>query len=304
MWAALGACAPTGDDDPVAITFERFAIERARALCTQQARCCFENPQPDFDVDNCASSEASGYQGWLDRLRADYDPQAAADCIASYRASCGALDHSTEEACARVFHGRQPPGEDCIADAECAVAQGQVTRCQVWVEDDFVHMISRTWAKCIPDDHARANFSPALAGEACVGQCTFWDGEQHCSGKLADEGLTPACFEAEGLECIDEQCQPLPRVGEACAMNRCDNRDSYCDGIGLCRERGTVGSSCSLDGHCKAGHYCAGTDGRCALQLELGASCSDAQQCRSGSCAGTCVQLRPALCDHGLPFVN
>jgi hypothetical protein len=291
-WVMLSGC---GNEPQV--TPDTFALERAQALCAQRAACCHSEADADFDEQACARSEADEYRHWMASLRADFAADAADGCLAAYRTGCSELDGAVQQACARVWRGRQPVDADCEVDAECAPTQGLLTRCRVVVQDDFDRMLSRTHARCMPDEHARENFVRAEAGQACKGQCNAGP-EGRCTGQVGQESPTHACFEADGLICIEGHCESLPGAQAECVLGRCDSRVSYCDEANQCREHEPEGATCRHAGECAQGSYCASETSHCTQLLALGEACEDAAQCASGVCAETCVDARPLLCEQ------
>lgn len=294
IWATLCAC---GSGAPE-VSAESFALERARALCEQRSACCQDDA--DFDADSCARAEADDYRTWMMSLRADFMPDAAASCLAAYRASCSASDSAVEQACAPVWKGRQPVDGDCTQDAECAPVQGLRARCRTIVDDDLDDMMSSTSSHCEPDEHARENFIRVDAGHTCRAQCNAGPAGR-CTGQVGQESPTPACFEEDGLICIEGHCERLPGTDADCVLGRCDSRVSFCDADNRCRERQAADSTCRYSGECADGLFCAPDTATCQRLLDLGEACEDASECASGACATQCVEMRPLLCEpaHG-----
>ena len=294
MWVALCACVSEPDAAPV-VTAATFALERAQALCAQRAECCRAGEDSDFDEASCTRAETEDYRRFMAALRADFMPDAAESCVAAYRLSCPESDAAVERVCARVWRGRQPPDAECEVDAECAAIQGVVTRCRSFVEDDGGAMVSRKRSRCVADEHARENFNRAGLREECLGQCNGGPSGR-CSGQLGQRSPTPACFEADGLICLEGRCEELPGAEADCVLGRCDSRVSYCDADGRCRERQPEGGPCQLAGECAGGNYCASETARCVPFLPLGEACASAAECESGLCEETCIAAHPLLC--------
>ncbi len=212
-----------------------------------------------------------------------------ADCVVGARCQEGACADRIGQVCGG-------PGE-CGVGAVCALAEGRVCRPQ-GVEGeacegdscDGAHFCDRAEGVCRARPLPGAPCSDGVhcaPGAACnleTGVCGPIPGE----GEPCGLGSLGPLLCAEGLGCLAGVCGPMPGEEEECAIdNRCAG-DLGCDFTpegSLCRPRRGVGGACEADHICAPGTFCDFGELKCTPHLEVGARCTNGNECGpEGSC--------------------
>jgi hypothetical protein len=173
-----------------------------------------------------------------------------------------------------------PAGATCVSDADCDAG----LFCS---GDQVCRALGQPGAACGDGSHC-------AAGESCkAGSCarkaqagTSCGANGECADGFVCKGLSKG---AQG------SCTPFGEVGAACVGADVD---------GCAEDLICVSSRCALkpvSGPCMATNDClegaafCSDSGQCTATAPDGASCSNAEQCASGYCAGTCGP-RPGAC--------
>jgi hypothetical protein len=120
---------------------------------------------------------------------------------------------------------------------------------------------------CVPK---LANGTPLPSTPSSVATCTAAVGARVCASGVCDP-KDNACGLANG----DGVCE----ASAQCRNDSCDETTMTCTQV-----------ACSVDAQCPTGDYC-NPAGQCAPQLPLGATCSAADQCQSGTCQTVCTAI-------------
>ena len=217
------------------------------------------------------------------RGRAQWDPVAAAACVARLRTGCALVTKDTGDLLAQcgAIVGNVVDGAPCQANFECATAGA---RCEA---------PSGGGQTC----GARVCRKPAATGQPCVGN-GFCGPEDYCVQRLDGSGADMSTCEsgAAGRPCDG---------GGGCDLGLfCNGGNDDRTAAGTCTAAKPAGSICAEDGECQGELLCVGeastSTGFCRDVRAPGAQCDDLlgcfghQYCSSPTAGmlGTCT---PAL---------
>lgn len=293
------------------------------AECDYQVRCGFF---PDIATCN------SAYTGFhfaidasvlaeIDAHEVVYDGGAARACIDSYaNATCDTTDAAgriTPVACDRVFTGTLGDGDACVNGHECLSQNCFIPICTV----------ECCAGTCMGGEKpVRAKLGEACSTLPCT-EGSFCDfSSMTCTALYVQGTACVASFQcAFGVGCAGspKQCQPLPKLGEACPDNLCRDDGQICS-AGTCARIGLPGDACATDADCShfygcsASHVCAVRDpggvcttstdcfeadtycavpmgqttGTCSAPQADGALCGDDRECESDTCDDAATPMR------------
>jgi hypothetical protein len=239
-------------------------------------------------VAECERSLEADLEGEVrdhDGQAVDFDPDAAAKCIADYaNAVCPSAPgpaYDVKRNCRFMFVGRLAEGEACTSSDEC-------------------HQTAEVDADCGIDGVCVAYpVTPhPKRGEACGGTCSNTSGDEYAcdavtaaAGDPPADGSLPLCYTRDGLQCSTvagsaKTCQPLVALGQSCEGNSqaCAN-GATCDlDTKLCVEK-TVGGACETSSSCPDSAVCDSNSQTCVeVGLPNGARCASARDCSSQYC--------------------
>jgi hypothetical protein len=293
-----------GDGGPV--ISDTLSLTR---YCEEGAEVYFDYLQRCYGPDHYNDEERATYmektrarclhvQSALDAGRMSYDEEQGAACLTALRG----LDCASEfvaEACAAVFRGHVPIGEDCYRQESLVMLVGTSACAEgICVEDNACPGTCQAF--------------PARGDDCLQGQCApadYCDGESKCSART---GPGATCIDelscAKGLGCAGAPgtrvcAQKVTREGLAC------DTTTACGGLttcleGACRYERSMGEPCVVDHQCPEGGICVGAI--CTAQGDLGAPCTGDRACKSAlvcdtsSDEPTCIALPGdgELCVH------
>lgn len=215
----------------------------------------------------------------LEKGRASFDPNQAAQCIVEHIAALSRKDADgfhTTKACDATVEGHQKKGDPCGEPLDC---EGHLT-CVGYTETKD--------GKC--ED-------PPPIGQPC-------GDAEHKEGSTLNirVGDHPLC--AEGAFCNEGKCEARAKEGAGCT------RDSGClEGlaciVGKCAKqfRVAAGGACQRDRDCQPRLDCLGapekpvanpdpkTLGKCTAEKPAGEACKDDSECKGACEGGKCVSL-------------
>ncbi len=224
-------------------------------------------------------------------------------------ASCDGVGHcpaAQTQACTPYLCGASACRSSCSVDGDCIA--GDYCAAGACVPRKANGETCSAANQCASDSCADG----VCCGSTCGGQCQACD----VAGSVgtcvavtgAPRGARPACA-TDGTACggacngtVTATCT-YPGGSTGCRSASCasgtETLAASCDGAGHCPAAQTQActpylcgataclSSCSVDGDCISGDYCAA--GACAPKKALGQTCSVAGECTSGSCVdGVC----------------
>ena len=246
-FAVFTGCGGSSEDDAGTsappVPKEELAASSGAALCTDLGACCSAEGHA-YDLAKCSQTMNEVIQAFLidpaEKEGAEYDAQAAGDCLAWLRASAKSCSFGEAPvACDRIYVGVKQPGIACEGDIGCAPVPGADVYCE---------------GECIATPRGKQ-------GDACNGTCTDHGDGESCSGSSSQAGAA-TCWTNDGVFCgQDGTCQALLAIGAPCSFEGCV-ATAYCSN-GTCAPR--LG----------AGEVCAGEYDACAAGL----SCSQAGVC-------------------------
>lgn len=238
---------------PGELTLDVFATELADAICDAAEACC----APEAD---CRGATAARIR---EAKTADiaYNPRAAAECVAAYRAAPKCTDRRTAStvvsaACRPVLDGTKKPGEPCAGPAFCERGTASFAACA-------------------------SNTTASMERVCIVFRPTAAVGEP-CNEIPIGEGYERALCSEPGVVCSANVCVKQPRLGEPCPAGQCF--ESVCSS-GTCAALPKPGEPCP-GGRCVAGAVCA--DGTCKADVSIipfaciGMSCPSDMSCGGG----------------------
>jgi hypothetical protein len=320
----------TGDVDD-------FIQNVATAQCAWEFRCCkdAEIKQQDgrkfANMDDCVPYHKLTLQNqwYLDRLAASQsrlkvDTDKAAACLDQMNGMvCNPkpgdppimVDPMMMDACATVFVGATPVGNECVYTHECvdgarcvgdadAVGRGVCVPYQEEGDicnddtdcdpahkelycaklDYHCHNRAQVGQKCMVD----TTTSPAtvlLECDTTVGHVFCDPGTSTCR-KLPGNG--DACLSSPLPPGVTSTCNPDPTLMLTC--------DTSAGEPGVCRAPGMLGDDCT-NRACATGLYCSSSSRTCAALPDFGQQCATASyQCKKPYFCNT--QKSPAVCDQ------
>lgn len=239
---AFAACGGSSEDDggtsAPPVPKEELAESSGEALCTDLGACCSAAGHA-YDVAACKQTMRDVVEGFLigpaESEGAEYDAQAAGDCLAWMQSSAKSCSFGdAPEACDRIYVGVKQPGIACESDIGCAPVAGADVQCE---------------GECIATPRGKA-------GDACSGTCTDHGDGESCSGSSGQTG-DARCWTNDGVFCDqDGTCQALLPLGSECDFEGCVDT-AYCSN-GSCIPRLGAGEVCAGDWDaCQAGLYCS-----------------------------------------------
>jgi hypothetical protein len=175
-----------------------------------------------------------------------------------------------------------PAGSSCVASNQCTSAICVDSVCCSTSCSGTCDMCDAS-GQCVavPDGQDPRNVCVAAPAGTCGS-----DGS--CDGKHACRFISVGTVCAPGAICVaGSDGVPRYQVGHACnGAGSCQSGQNTSCGLYLC-EGGACKTTCASSGDCVPEAWC--NAGVCAADLQLGLSCSSAEQCASDACAdGVC----------------
>jgi hypothetical protein len=277
--AAGGTAGTGGSSSSSHVPPTEFMAKFAAAICDNIGGCC-ASAGLEYDAAKCQSFYIHYYDGFAGDLtspNAEYDPNAADECIAVVAAvatSCKLNELNFYKVCNDIVRGTLADGAACTSSSECAFPEGGSVECGVGTCEQR---------------------PPGKQGDACRFTCGNGGWKPNC---WYEDGATgnAACFTALGLACGPSgKCEPLGKVGDACSWGSCSS-GTYCDSeTQKCAALKEIGESCEADA-CVSGAYCS-SNGQCEAAKADGANCADGIECIRGVCSnGACQPVASSSC--------
>jgi len=253
---------------------------------------------PGFDV----------YERAITEPTISFDTQGIMDCQAAGRALLEAAANGDViegdplgDNCEDLVTGSATANTECFVDWMCADG----LTCSYIADDDLFRCVAPSAAGGVcstSGGHPR----PCDSGLECV------DGSCVAQGQLNDAcGMADTAGCADGLECdyainqcvddpdecptaceageicIDNVCQTMANVGEACerdvgCLGTCVVCRPDAQGALTCQDRGDAGDACDVLDDCRFGTFCDTAAGSCVDAGNAGATCSADAECASG----------------------
>ncbi|MCW5831330.1 MAG: hypothetical protein KIS78_02590 [Labilithrix sp.] len=301
--AGTGGGAGASQNPPV--PRDRFVSELIDALCSTLAPCCAAAGY-DHVASACTAALSGGDAGVtigvstsaLDNPELTYDPQAAGDCIAYFRAfneACsqpstedglavgrslsGAGDLANAAGCYRMIRGPRQPGEPCTEGwfSECAPGPQGYAFCARarGADGGLAETATCHRIQTVPLGSACDGHDPSEAKDHTLRMCdspvTSYEGYADQDALLRDMVLcdpaTKTCKKGSDL---------YPRAGEPCGADRACMPSAYCGADGVCEARVGAGQSCATD-RCSSTSTCK--DGVCVARKRDGEPCTSSSEC-------------------------
>lgn len=258
---------------------EACTRQRNGFWCETPKRCGLADPMASCEAINKNVTSAPDELCWyeeqqaLDAGRLQYDPKAAAECVAALE-QLPCFSSSAPAACERVFTGLQPLGSTCFSGAEC-------------VSGAWCDRSASCPGRCVALADAGVVVPDALGCARGLAAAEQQDGGWRCVAPVPS-----------GAVCRQPREQLL---GAACQSPTDACSFPFDGGVGRCEpfrsQLGARGAACDLSQRCQRGLACrfvpGETLGRCQNLIPLGQSCQlDFNGCEVGAMCGralTCV---------------